>query len=213
MNFPESQLPDFALIIDRGLYYYRKLAEEQYDQFFKSSHGMPEWCLYLRSLAEVSEGMDLWFKSEENLKALSDAAYMDLIDLYRKLLRQALNEGEKLKEPHQSNVDHLKEKYFVYYPDGKIQVGEHRRGQHCYKNTVSITSKVIHQDEYSIIGFGKQKYNDLYNLLDPIAKFWRMDFRNKISIINSKFPLIVSYYECKFGNLPFPFDEISFDKY
>lgn len=209
----EKELSTCARIIDRGLHYYNQLDPAKYDSFLGVPHRTPEWCFNLRSLAEITAGIELWFHSKENIEAISDAAFIDGVDLYRTLIIQAQIQGEALADIHAKNTEILKEKYFVYYPSEKVQIGHHRRNDHCYKNTTSITSKIIHQDEFSILGLGDIPSTEHRSLLVPLAEFWRLDFRNRLCITYSNFPELLNHYEETYQDIPFDYTKISFDKY
>jgi len=84
-----------------------------------------------------------------------------------------------------------------------------------FVDTQIITSKFIHQDEYSIIGIDEFKLYDstAVNRLEKIAYFWRMDFRNRVVFTNNRFPVIIKHYEENFSKLPFEYSEIKGTKF
>ena len=207
----DADLQNCALIIDRGVYFYNQITILSKNEINK--HELCTLCYFIRSLSEITTSMDLWFKSIQNIKSLSAAALIDHAHLMVKLVKEKKKKAEKPLTKHDLNVlEHAKDKYHaLYYKDGKCQLSQFRQQDDLYNNTLAMTSKIIHQDEFSILG--SPDYVDFDKLQShylELGKFWSKDFKNRIHILFSVFPNIVSYYESNNKKLPFKYDQIEF---
>jgi len=217
ISINKNDIVNVHQILDRGLYFYKKITPKEINVFFTNKHAICDLCFYIRSLAEITLGMTLWFKSDANIKTISSAALIDQAHLFVKIVKQKQNEGKSLSEFDKQILEHAKDKYnAVWYPNGKVQITKHRRSDQCFLDTFNLTSKFIHQDEYSILGL-EEAYNDSTNFYSLINKklieitlFWRMDFRNQIVIFNQRYPNIINKYN---GYIPFDYQEITEKEY
>ena len=58
-----DDLNNCSLIIDRGLFFYKKLSKEYIEESKKNRNTISELSFYIRSLSEITTGIELWFKS------------------------------------------------------------------------------------------------------------------------------------------------------
>ncbi|MBM4878352.1 hypothetical protein HYO45_22715 [Vibrio parahaemolyticus] len=205
-----------SLIIRRGCYFYSKLYQEHMNGIDPKNDEICVIAYYILSLAELTVGMRLWLKSEANIKALGDAVLIDHTHLLAKKANQKRKQGKNLHEMDLAALEHAKDKYHaLYYPDGRCQISKHRKSDDLFEDTLALTSKLVHQDEFSILGFTDESpFSSLYmgvgNKLISISEFWLCDFKNAICILNNELPDIVSYCTNNVAEIPFDYSEISF---
>lgn len=207
-NFTDLELKNCSLIIGRGLFFYKKLEDENNSDIQKDRNKISEFAFYIRSLAEITVGMELWFKSIKNIQVLGDAAKIDQNHFFIKVAKMLKKQGNELDPFWETILEKSTDKYYsVPYPDGKIEISVHRKTDELLEDTQILTSKLLHQDEYSIIG---SDFHDtvLLNRLREIALFWQMDFRNRIVITNDNFPEILKYFVVNYSKIPFDYSKI-----
>lgn len=207
----DFELKNCSLIIGRGLFFYKKLGDENNLDIQKDRNKISDLAFYIRSLAEITVGMELWFKSIKNIQALGDAALIDQNHLFIKVAKLLKKQDKELSPFLKTILDESADKYYsVPYPDGKIEIAVHRKSDELLEDTQILTSKLLHQDEYSIIGSNFFIDHDtvLMNHLRKMALFWQMDFRNRIVITNDNFPEILKYYEENYLKIPFDYSKI-----
>lgn len=154
-DLSELEINGACRIIDRGLYFYDKLSDHNVYGYLKNHNEIPEFCFFVRSLAEICEGMWVWFDSIENIKTFNNNASPDFLDIVctqiDHIQRYNLNpkrypEAEMLRV--KSEIKGLKNKYNL--GDQKKYIKGFREREFMFPDTMKVTSKIIHQDEYSI---------------------------------------------------------------
>lgn len=181
-NLKDEDLANCALILDRGLFFYKRLQNEKIQTAASDRYEVSELAFYTRALAEITAGLELWFKSAENISALSSASFLDFNHYLIKGAKLSQRQGKELGPFAENILESAKDKYYaLYYPDGKVQTDAHRKKDELFVDAMIITSKFIHQDEYSIIGLNRFEQYDSSTIdrLVKIAAFWCMDFRNQ----------------------------------
>jgi hypothetical protein len=205
----ERDIVNCSRIIDRGLYFFEKLSDERQRNCFNDANQLCEWAYWVRSLAEISHGMSLWFKSIENIKALNAAAFIDHATLMVRITKQKQKEGMKLSEFDKAVLAHGKDKYYaVPYPDDKKNIGTHRSNDEPFKKTSIIMSKLLHQDEYSLLGLYYPLEKVTISFFETQSIFWKKDFQNEIVFLNKKFPEIITFFVNRYRAFPFDYDEV-----
>lgn len=205
----DDDLERTAKIFSRGLYFYDQLASPIVDRRAFDSHEICDLAYHIRSLAEVSSGMPLWFKSTENIQALSGATLIDFNHLLVRAFKCKQNTGKPLSEFEKKVLADASDKYFaLWYPDGKTQLKNHRSADDCLIDTNLLTSKLLHQDEFSILGsLGNGGIpsicSDFGSHLKKLANFWRKDFVAQCYFVNDNFPAVIEFYEQRYRALPF----------
>lgn len=215
MSLPNESalsLKDFersAKIIARGLYFFDQLALPIVERRASDLHEICDLAYHIRSLAEVSSGIPLWFRSTKNIQALSGAALIDFNHLLIRSFKYKQDAGKPLLEFEKKVLTDAADKYFaIKYPDGKMQLKNHRSLDEFLIDTNIFTSKLLHQDEFSILGFLGHE-STTYMCSDPgarlkkLANFWRMDFVAQCYFVNERFPEVIEFHEQRHRALPF----------
>jgi hypothetical protein len=198
----EEDIQNCVKIIHRGVYWYEKLSPETIRE-----NSVSELALYIRCLAEITRGMQLWFETEENIKVISDAVFIDNANLTRAILKIAESFEKELSQENLELLDSLRESYVLPYPSRKKTIGDHRKEEYEFSNTFAITSKYLHQDEASIFSEITNEDGRLTKvsvLLLTIAGFWRMDFRHEVFLISEAHPNVLSAHIEQHSNFSFP---------
>jgi hypothetical protein len=215
MNQPISQsitvkdIENAAHVMARGLYFFDQLASAIVDKRVSDSHEICDLAFHIRSLAEICSGIPLWFRSVENIKVLSSATLMDFNHLLIRVAKLKRDTGQTLSDFENTILASASDKYYaVCYPDGKNQIKEHRKLDNCLLDTYIMTSKLIHQDEFAILGtFGHGEFSVLTlairTHLPKLATFWRKDFIAQTYFVERDFPEILAFHETHFRPLPF----------
>ena len=205
-------------ILDRGVFHYRRIEEVGQQLPTGPVHLVAELCYHGRSLVEVVRGISLWLRSEENIGALADAAFIDMVDHLRKTATWI----EKWQIEPKSPEEHAKfsairsldrKKWSVYYPDGKETIALYRRGDALAENSISFFAKLMHADEYSILGVHELADEGLPAYSYRLAQFWQKDFRHEVFLLYCRFPNITSFYEAHFIAFPFDFHRSPYDEH
>ena len=176
-NLDDDDLKRCSLILRRGCYFYSKLDKELSKPLDYQSDSISEIAYFIRSLAEITVGMNLWFKSNENIKTLSSAVFIDHANLLVKVTRKKAENKKPLTPFDLDILEHGKDKYHsVRYPSDKVTISEHRKKDELFNDTLAITSKLVHQDEFSILGLSEEsEFNSLFlglgKRLSSIARF------------------------------------------
>lgn len=206
-SLSKEDLNHCSLIIERGMYFYTKLKSINTEKV--NNHEICTIAYFVRSIAEITVAMELWFKCNKNIKALGDASLIDNAHLLVKLTKE--KDTISLNQFDIEVLKHGQDKYnAIYYPNGKCQLSQFRKKDDLFNNTLSITSKIIHQDEFSILGlpeFFDFKKMEIHIL--KLSSFWIKDFKNRICLTNNNFPEIIQYYECNHKKLPFKYNKLT----
>ncbi len=205
----EVDLKCCARIIDRGLYFWKKLTPKNEENLLKNSNSISEWAFYVRSLSEICEGMLLWFNSINNIKALQSASFIDHASYLIKLVKMKQKDGKELNQMEKFILEHAKDKYYaIPYPDGKIDLGDHRYKSEIFCRTSVMVSKLIHQDEYSVIGLETPLREEWIKIFLDQSKFWMKDSQGCCGLVDKNHPQIISYYEANYELIPFNVKEM-----
>ena len=205
----EDDLKRTAKIFSRGLYFYDQLASPIVDRRAFDSHEICDLAYHIRSLAEICSGMPLWFRSTENIQALSGATIIDCNHLLVRSFKSKQDAGEPLSVFEKKVLTDASDKYFALcYPDGKTQLKNHRSADDCLIDTNLLTSKLLHQDEFSILGSLENgdilgSWSDFGSRLKKLANFWRKDFVAQCFFVNGNFPVVIAFYAQRHRALPF----------
>lgn len=206
----EEDLERTAQVVGRGLYFFEQVGPPIIDGRVSDPHRICDTAYHIRSLAEVSSGMPLWFRSIENIRALSGATLIDFNHLLVRAFKAKKDAGKPLSEFESKVLSDAADKYFaLWYPDGKSQLKSHRSDDECLLDTNLITSKLLHQDEFSIFGSLGPASAAIGVHLKKLANFWRRDFIAQCYFTSSKFPQVIAFYEQRYGALPFKLEVIS----
>ena len=208
MELNQEDIENCKKILSRGLHFYNRIGPQESYKIYKDRDLVPEWCFCVRALAEITEGMSRWFDSIENIKKLAEASSLDLDEMFWTLTKQA-NKYEQDLGPIYSQIDvnsHKSEQ--LKYPTHNASVQQHRRREHIFPNTNKFTSKIAHQDEFSLIAFNIEAKGLKKNLFN-IAAFWRADFRNQICLLKNRLPKIIEHLNQSNIVIPFDFSELS----
>jgi len=170
----EEDLERTAQVVGRGLYFFDQLAPPIIDGRVSDRHHICDVAYHIRSLAEVSSGMPLWFRNIDNIQALSGATLIDFNHLLVRAFKAKKDAGKPLSEFENRVLSDASDKYFALcYPDGKTQLKSFRRDDECLLDTNMITSKLLHQDEFSIFGSLGPGGIATGVHLKKLANFWR----------------------------------------
>lgn len=216
-NLNYEDLKRSSLILRRGCYFYNKLDKELSAPLDYQSDSISEVAYFIRSLAEITVGMNLWFKSNENIKALGSAAFIDHANLLVKVTKKKKAENKEPLTPFDLDIlEHGKDKYHsVPYPSDKITISQHRKKDELFNDTLAITSKLVHQDEFSILGLSEEsEFNSLFlglgKRLSSVARFWLGDFKNAVEVLDNEYPSVIAFYNKNVGEIPFHYKKTSF---
>lgn len=213
-NHSDSRLDDEDLsachkLLSRGLHFYKRISKTEYMKKIRQIHYLPEICFNVRALAELSTGIHTWTSSLENIKLFSSNAILDHADFVYRQSKQ-IDSREDLGSIDEERRESLQEvlkkgrKYYerIGYNGGTDSVDVSRRRDDLFANTLVLTSKVIHQDEYSVVGM--QLTDALASHVLHLADFWKFDFEGEVYFLNRRFPEVILY--CTSRGLDLPFD-------